>query len=292
VTDDRRLKEIIPTIELVRKNGAAGITLMGYVGRPGGKVVEELRVRPVVERLSELTDMANITVLENLRFDPREETNDPGFAAELAAHGDVYVNDAFADDHRSYASTVGVAGLLPSYAGLELQKEIEHLSVALTPPQGSVALIAVTKSDKFPLVAKLATLYGTVCIGGPVPPEYVPPLPNILLPSDGIPELKGLLDIGPQTREKYIGEVAHAPFVLWNGSLGWYEKGYCESTDAIAKKIISSGVRAVIGGGDTINALKQFQFDPAKVFLSTGGGAMLQFLVDGTLPGIEALRHQ
>jgi phosphoglycerate kinase len=225
-----------------------------------------------------------------LRFDSREEANDPEFAKELAALGDIYVNEAFANSHRAHASMVGVPALLPSYAGLHILKEIEHLSHALTPPPGSIALIAVTKDDKLPLVAKLARLYHKVLVGGPVKSDYIPPASNILLPTDGIPELKGLLDIGPQTRTAWVKEVATAPFVLWNGPLGWYEKGYTESTDAIAEKIISSGVQAVIGGGDTINALKKFQFDPEKVFLSTGGGAMLQFLANGTLPGIEVLK--
>jgi phosphoglycerate kinase len=291
VMDDTRLKAIIPTLDLLRQKGAKEITLMGYVGRPDGKVVEELRVAPIAKRLGELTDMTKIVMLENLRFDPREEANDPIFAKELASHGDLYVNDAFPDDHRAYASTVGVAALLPSYAGLQLQQEIEHLSLALTPPAGSVAVIAVTKPDKITLVEKLARVYDKVLVGGPVA-DYRPAAPNIIVPTDGIPELKGLLDIGPTTRAAYVEAVSKAPFVLWNGPLGWYEKGYIESTDEIAKTIISTRVSAVIGGGDTINALKKYQFDSEKVFLSTGGGAMLEFLAAGTLPGIKPLAQQ
>lgn len=290
VVDDTRIKAALPTIDLLRERGAAKIILLTHLGRPEGKVVEELRVAPVVARLSEL-GAGDAELLENLRFDPREEKNDEGFAQELARMGDVFVNEAFPVSHRSSASVVGITKFLPSFAGLQLQKEVEHLSAALTPPPGSVALIAVTKADKIPLVEKLATLYGKVLVGGPVPPEYVPGAANIELPQDGIPELRGLLDIGPQTRAAWMEEVAKAPFVLWNGPLGWYEKGYRESTDGIANTILSGGMKALIGGGDTINALKQFQFDPSRVFLSTGGGAMLEFLVRGTLPGIEALER-
>lgn len=290
VTDDTRLRAIIPTLELLHTKGAAKITLIGHVGRPEGKIVEELRVAPVAAKLRELTKV-NFEVLENLRFDPREEANDEGFAKELAAHGDIFVNDAFADSHRAHASTVGITKFLPSYVGLQFEEEIKHLSEALLPPPGSIALVAVTKSDKFPLVLKLAGLYHKVLVGGPVPESYAPPAPNILLPQDGIPERHGLLDIGPKTRTAWVEEISKAPFVLWNGPLGWYEKGYTESTQAIAEAIISNSVRAVLGGGDTINALKQFQFDPAKVFISTGGGAMLEFLTTGTLAGIAALKR-
>lgn len=290
VEDDMRIRAAVPTIELLHERGAAQLVLITHIGRPDGKIAEELRVAPVEARLRELTSVPFV-MEENLRFGPGDEANDPEFAKKLASLGDVFVNDAFAVSHRAHASTVGVARLLPSYAGLNMEKEIEHLSTALTPPPGAVALMAVTKADKIPLIDKLATLYSKVLVGGPVPPDYVPSAANIAVPTDGIPELRGLLDIGPATREAWVAEVAKAPFVLWNGPLGWYEKGYTQSTDAIAQQILSSGTRAVIGGGDTVHALQKFNFDPGKVFISTGGGAMLEFLINGTLPGIEALKE-
>ncbi|HVV38831.1 MAG TPA: phosphoglycerate kinase [Candidatus Paceibacterota bacterium] len=289
VAEDMRIRVAIPTLELIHEHGASQIVLITHIGRPDGKVVEELRVAPVAARLRELTSIP-FTMEENLRFDPGDEANDPEFAKKLASLGDIFVNDAFSVSHRAHASTVGVAQLLPSYAGLNLEKEIEKLSGALTPPQGAVALMAVTKKDKIPLIDKLAGLYAKVLVGGPVPPDYVPSAPNILIPADGIPELTGLLDIGPNTREAWVAYVAQAPFVLWNGPLGWYEKGYTQSTDAIANQIIASGTEAVIGGGDTVAALEKFQFNREKVFISTGGGAMLEFLIAGTLPGIEVLK--
>lgn len=289
VTDDTRITAAVPTIKLLLERGAH-VILLTHLGRPDGKVVEELRTAPLMAKLSEYVQ-GDIEMLENLRFDPREEANDPAFAKELASKGDIFVNDAFAVSHRAHASTVGITQFLPSYAGLLMEKEVEHLSHALTPPAGAVAIMAVTKIDKIPLVNKLATLYGKVLVGGPVPADFVPAVPNIEAPTDGIPQREGLLDIGPATREKYIAEVSRAPFILWNGPLGWYEKGYTQSTDAIANKIIETGVQAVIGGGDTIHALEKFSFDPQKVFLSTGGGAMLEFLAQGTLPGIEPLKQ-
>lgn len=288
VADDTRIKATLPTIRFLLERGAK-IVVLTHLGRPGGVVVEALKVAPVAARLAELVGQ-EVEVLENLRFNPGEEANDTTFAKELAQKGDLYVGDAFADAHRAHASIVGLPKLLPSYAGFLMEREVAELTGALTPPSGSVAVVAVTKADKIPLIQKLATLYRTVFVGGPVPSDFVPSAPNIQIPVDGIPELKGLLDIGPKTREAWVTEVGAAPFVLWNGPVGWYEKGYQEGTNAIAETIISNGVRAVIGGGDTLSALKGFEFNPAKVFLSTGGGAMLDFLSEGTLPGLEVLK--
>lgn len=290
VMDDSRMRATLSTVSLLRDRGAAKIILLTHLGRPQGKVVEGLRTAQIFEHLKTLTTTTNLEMFENVRFDPREEANDEAFAKELARLGDVYVNEAFSNSHRAHASMVGVARLLPAYSGLQLEREIENLSQALTPPQGAVALIAATKEDKLLLVKKLAARYAKVFVGGPVPTTYTPPAANVEAPTDGIPQLEGLLDIGPQTRSAWVEEVTKSSFVLWNGPLGWYEKGYRESTDAVAQAIIANDRQAVIGGGDTVAALKKFVFNPEKVFLSTGGGAMLQFLIDGTLPALEALR--
>lgn len=286
VVDDTRLRDAVPTLALLREHGAT-IIGMGHVGRPKG-VDESLRVAPVAAKIKELAGF-EFEILENLRFDPREEANDESFAKELASKADIFVNESFAAAHRAHSSVVGIAKLLPSYAGLQFEKEVMHLSEALTPPTGSVALVALTKADKLPFLNKLATLYSKVCVGGPVPEDYVPSVPNIMVPTDGVPERSGMLDIGQSTRAAYVALVESAPFVLWNGPLGWYEKGFVESTDAIANTIISKNIKAIIGGGDTVNALKNFHFGE-NVFISTAGGAMLEFLVDGTLPAIDVLR--
>lgn len=291
ITGDLRIRSVVPTIQLLLQRGASKIIIITHAGRPEGRVVDELKVAPIAARLKTLVDDSRIEVLENLRFDPREDANDVSYAKELALHGDIFVNDAFAVSHRTSASIVGVTKFLPSYAGLLMEKEINQLSRALTPPGGSVAVIGGVKGDtKIPLIEKLSKIYGKVFVGGAVANDFKPTAKNEIVPTDGVPELGSMLDVGPHTSEAWAEEVKRAPFVLWNGPLGWYEKGYRAATDRIATAIVSGSAQAVIGGGDTVAVLSKYTFDPGRVYLSTGGGAMLQFLVDGTLPGIEALR--
>lgn len=328
VLDDMRLRAVIPTLTLLHDKGAANIILITHVGRPEGKVVEELRVAPIDARLRELTQVP-FELRENLRFDPREEVNDEAFAKELATLGDIFVNDAFAVSHRFAASIIGVAKILPAYAGLLMEKEIEQLSKALTPPRGSLAIIGGAKFEtKQPLIEKLLSLYDKVLLGGalgndvlkargsPVGASLVSvlPVPTAVAGNDrlwvatdaavvntqtqmgrsalinDVRAGESILDIGPATAQAWSKEVAQAPFVLWSGPMGVYEKGFTEGTDALAQALVDAGTGAVVGGGDTAAAIQKFSFDPNKVFISTGGGAVLQFLVDGTLPGIEALK--
>lgn len=329
VADDLRLRAALPTLELLNKNGAAAIIILAHLGRPGGKAVESLRLAPVEARLRQLTHVP-FEMRENLRFDPREEANDPAFAAELAALGDLFVNEAFADSHRAHASIVGVPKLLPSFAGLRFIEEISKLSEALNPPRGAVAVIGGAKFEtKEPLIKKLLGTYAQVLLGGalandvikarglpfggslisstPVAPEVAGD-ERVVIPTDAfvgeaganaervalVPDVRAaesIIDIGPQTAALWAGIISKAPFVLWNGPMGLYEKGYSDGTEALAQALAHSGARAVVGGGDTAAAIDKFKLDPAKVFVSTGGGAMLEFLVNGTLPGIEALRR-
>ncbi|MDZ4225926.1 MAG: phosphoglycerate kinase, partial [Patescibacteria group bacterium] len=143
VIDDTRLKATLPTLEFLQQAGAAQIILITHLGRPGGKVVDGLQVAPIAARLRELTQIP-FELKENLRFDPREEHppvgEDSDFAKELATLGDVFVNDAFADLHRAHASIVGIPKFLPSFAGLLVEKEVEELTKALTPPEGALAI--------------------------------------------------------------------------------------------------------------------------------------------------------
>lgn len=335
VVDDTRIRAVLPTLELLHERGAAQIILLSHLGRPGGKAVEELRVTPIATRLHELTRVP-FELRENVRFDPREAANDAGFAKELSRLGDVFVNEAFADSHRTHASIVGIPLFLRSYAGLRLEEEVIQLSRALTPQRGAVAIIGGAKFEtKVPLLTALIERYTHILLGGA--------LGNDILKARGIPvgsslvsdvpapqELAGggrlqvsqdvvvkevganaerttlvndirinerIIDIGPKTREEWSKIVARAPFVLWNGPLGVYEEGFRDGTDAMAQALAlrsnsmqSPQFHAVIGGGDTIAALSKHTFDPAKVFLSTGGGALLEFLARGTLPGLELLK--
>lgn len=328
VVDDTRLKAVVPSISYLKEKSAQKIILIGHAGRPEGKAVEELRMAPIALRLAELTDMSGVEVKENLRFDAREEANDPAFAAELASLADIFVNESFATAHRAHASTVGVAKLLPSCAGLHFAQEVEKLSAALVPPHGALAFIGGAKFEtKIPLIEKLLAAYGKVMIGGALGNDLLKargfPFGSSLISSTPVPEAiagderllspldayftggamdgrsgpvtdtradERIMDIGPQTAALWAKEMGTAPFVLWNGPMGVYEKGYTHGTDALAGALASSNARAVIGGGDTTAAVSKFTFDADKIFVSSGGGAMLEFLANGTLPAIEVLK--
>lgn len=327
VADDLRIRAALPTIEYLLSAGAAHITLASHLGRPGNKD-EDCSLEPVQERLRELLAAENVTLLQNVRFDPGEESNSPEFARALASHGDLFVNDAFSVSHRAHASIVGVPALLPSYAGLQFAQEVARLSRALTPPPGAVALIGGAKFEtKQPLIEKLLKLYDRVLLGGALGNDLIKargmpfgaslissvPVPlsiasedRLIIPTDAVVtggekdrevflsdvrKEEKIVDIGPRTVKDWCKRVQEAPFILWNGPMGVYEAGYTRGTDALAAELAHAKAPAVVGGGDTGLALSKFTFDEAHVFLSTGGGAMLQYLADGTLPGIEALKN-
>jgi phosphoglycerate kinase len=309
--DDMRIKAAVPTIELLKQKGAAHITLMTHWGRPEG-VDESLRIAPLFEHLGTLTDTSSMDMLENVRFNTGEDANDEAYAKELAAHGDVFVNDAFAVCHRAAASVVGVAKLLPSYAGLLVQKEVEEISKAISPEEPALAIIGGAKFEtKIPLLTKLLETYGQIFLGGalandmlkargmdiknsvasdtPVPATMVADA-RILVPTDHVWQGDVIVDIGPDTAYAWATMLTTQKFVLWNGPLGWYEKGGSAGTDTVAAALGNSPAHAVIGGGNTVEAVSKIKFDPAKVFVSTGGGAMLELITNGTLPGLEPLR--
>ncbi|HEY5383576.1 MAG TPA: phosphoglycerate kinase [Candidatus Paceibacterota bacterium] len=331
VADDMRIRAALPTISLLRERGAKQIVILSHLGRPDGKVVEGLRMAPVEARLREFVPNApDIVVHENLRFDPREEANDLGFAKELASLGDLFVNDAFSDSHRAHASIVGIAALLPSYAGLLMEEEIAKLSEALAPAHPSLAIIGGAKFEtKIPLLIKLVSMYDHVLLGGALASDMLKargsavgsslvsgvPVPTVLagderieIPIDltvldsesnmsrnsqtnDVHAAEKTVDIGSATAALWSKKIKQSQFVLWNGPVGIYEQDFGAGTDALAKAIAEFKGNAVIGGGDTDAALAKVAFDASQVFISTGGGAMLEFLENGTLPGIEALRR-
>ena len=328
VADDSRIRAALPTLELLHHNGAAKIILLTHLGEPKG-VEESLRVAPVAQRLMELTQVP-CELRENLRFDPREEQNDPVFARELAALGDVYVNEAFSDSHRAHASIVSLPKHLPSFIGLRFAEEIVGVTPALTPPKGALAIIGGAKFEtKEPLLQKLILQYEKVLLGGalgndllkarghpfgeslvaptPMPPE-LSESDRLVAPADVVVRESGasaertsavndiraherVVDIGPKTAEAWSKEIAAATFVIWNGPMGVYEQSYADGTDALARALAAAVCRAVVGGGDTEAALSKFEFDKSRIFVSMGGGAMLEFLTHGTLVGLEALEH-
>ena len=214
--------------------------------------------------------------------------------------------------HRAAASVVGVAKLLPSYAGLLVQKEVEEISKAMQPEEPALAIIGGAKFEtKIPLLTKLLETYGQILLGGAlandmlkargmdvkksvvsdaaVPAEMVADS-RILVPTDYVWSEDKIIDIGPDTAQHWATMLATQEFVLWNGPVGWYEKGGSAGTDMVATALVNSQAHAVIGGGNTVEAVSKIQFDPSHIFISTGGGAMLELITQGTLPGLEPLR--
>ena len=347
VTDVFRLKRALPTIEYLANNGAK-VIIAGHFGRKGESI------RPVAEALMKLAPQIRMyffgtqfeqagaevsalkegecLILENTRRDPGEKTNDPGFAQLLAGLADIFVGDAFPDVHREHASIVGVAKLLPSYAGFLMREEVEHLEAARSPEKPSFAILGGAKFEtKAPLIQLFLEKYDHLFIAGALANDvfkarglpvgrslvskelpgvavlehthFLAPVDVTVEDADGQAKVKkpeevgdgdNIVDIGPASVAYLAPRIAEAKFILWNGPTGLYENGYISYTRQIAELIAKAnerGASVVIGGGDTIAAIEAGGIPQEKLgFLSTGGGAMLQYLLKGTLPGIEVLK--
>jgi phosphoglycerate kinase len=269
-----------------------------------------------------------IVLCENLRLHDGEKSNDPAFAKKLASLADIYVNDAFAVSHRSHASVVGVPMFLPSYTGFLFEEEVKNLEESLNPQHPFLFILGGAKFDtKLPLIKKFLTIDDKIFVGGALsnnifkakgyevgnslvaPGEFhledIIASDTLLLPLDvnvgepdsteirsfnsiGVEEV--VYDIGPQSLELLHSAIEEAHYILWNGPMGNYEKGYKGATLELARAIAESGAKSVVGGGDTLAAIAELNLYDKFSFVSTGGGAMLDFLLNGTLPGIEALK--
>jgi phosphoglycerate kinase len=270
----------------------------------------------------------DIVLCENIRLYDGEKTNDQEFAKQLAALADLYVNDAFSVSHRNHASVVGVPKYLPGFAGIRFEDECQHLAECLKPPHPFLFIIGGAKFDtKVPLIQKFLTIADQVFVGGALAHNFfrAEGIPigrslisegdfgekkmledkKLLLPCDVVVKtdsggttksLSGILpddvivDNGEGTVEMVRDAIVSAQFVLWNGPFGSYENGYKAATLEIAKAIAASGKKSVVGGGDTLAAIAELNIEDKFGFVSGAGGAMLDFLLDGTLPGIEALK--
>lgn len=280
--------------------------------------------RAVVDGLPE----GGVVVFENLRLDERESENDPEFAKYLASFGDIYVNDAFAVSHRAHASVVGITKYLPSYAGFLIEDEVRHLSLALDPKHPFLFVLGGAKFEtKMPLLKKFMKRADQVFIGGILANDFfhdvglevgksfvdhysfkLTPLlkkGKIILPSDvvvkngdektkvkHIDELSAgdsIMDVGPQTIKDLASTLKKAKLIVWNGPLGYYEGGFDKGTIALLKAVTETKATSIIGGGDTAAVVEKLKLDKKISFVSTGGGATLDFLVDGKLPGIDAI---
>lgn len=297
VIEDFKLRVGIPTLKLCNHN-ASKVIILGHLGRPDGKVVEQLKVAPIVEWFKaqgyrDQIDNGKLTVLENLRFDPREEACDPAYAKELAQIGDVYINEAFSA-YRSAVSTTVLPTLLPHLAGLRFAAEVEKLTqVRENPKKPFVAIMGGAKvKDKLPVIEVLAQKADAVLVGGKLIAEIREQ--NLTLPKNvmiGKLNEDGF-DIAKDTVLAWDGLISKAAMIVWNGPLGKFEDSKNIATKKIAQAVLGSDAEIVIGGGDSVAALSQYgllEKAEQKAFVSVGGGAMLKLLSDGALPTIEVL---
>lgn len=339
VIDDFKIKKLLPTIEFL-KDKRAKIILISHIGREGeslepvaqylNKYIENTFVRgseikDVVEHMKE----GEVIVLENLRKHSEEKKNNETFAKWLAELADVYVNEAFAVNHREHASIVSVPKYLPSYTGFQLEAEIEHLEKVLTNPDRPFLFIlgGVKFETKIPLIEKFLQIADFVFIGGALANNFFKEqgfevgqsvvdskdfglkglLGNrkLILPVDVVVKKNSeavtkkpnevapdemIVDIGLESLKVLRKHIHRSEFILWNGPLGYYDHGFGEATEELVKTLALSKAEAVIGGGDTVALVSKLNLENKFSFVSTGGGAMLEFLEKGTLPGIEALK--
>ena len=352
ITDDLRIRLPVETLTWLLGEGAEELTVCSHLGRPKGKADPKYSIAPVRERLYELleargADTNRVQLLENLRYNPGEEANDPTFVASLVENQDLYVDDAFGAAHRAHASIVGPPAFLPSAAGRVLAREVEVLDGLLqSPKRPFVAVLGGAKvSDKLGVIAALLDKVDVLLVGGGMCFTFLAaqgheiggslleydeidncarllseadaagkrilvPTDIIALSPDGIfgagrePEgemaLVGTeiaegwlgLDIGPGTAAAFADEIDAAATVFWNGPMGVFEDPrFAAGTEVIAGAVADTKAFSVVGGGDSASALKMFGLDDQVDHLSTGGGASLEFIEKGDLPGLAALRQ-
>jgi phosphoglycerate kinase len=313
VADDTRVHASVPTLRYLLEEGAAAVTVCSHLGRPKGPD-PALAIEPVRERLRELLPDERIEVLENTRFDPGETANDPEFARRLADGRDLFVQDAFGSVHRAHASTVGVAELLPAYAGLLLERELEELSKLLGEVERPFVLVSggAKVEDKLGVLRNLGGKADTVLVGGKMAEElregsplgFPVELPNDVVaaaafeadaeaevvPYDAVPEGWLGLDIGPETGERFAAAIGEARTIFWNGPMGVFEwPRFAEGTTAVAEAVARAKAFSVVGGADSIRALNELGLIDRVSWASTGGGAALELLEGKELPGVAVI---
>jgi len=364
IGDDTRIRSTLPTIQYALDKGAAAVILASHLGRPKGKPNPQFSLRPVADRLSQLLggpvtfaddcigDAAeaavraaqagsHVVLLENLRFHPEEEKNDPAFAKSLAALADVYVNDAFGAAHRAHASVEAITHVLPrAAAGLLMEQELRYLGLVLAAPERPfVAIIGGAKvSDKLEVIENMLGKVERLIIGGAMAYTFFKsrglPIGKSLVEDDKLDAARKIeadaaakkialalpvdhvvadkrdagaateilkvgdaaigdrlgLDIGPATIAAFEALLADARTVVWNGPMGVFEiDKFAAGTNAVAKAVANVKGTTIIGGGDSIAAIKKAGMADRITHISTGGGASLEFLGGRTLPGVAAL---
>jgi phosphoglycerate kinase len=316
VADDTRIKASLATLRHLLDREPASVSVCSHLGRPQG-ADPAYAIAPVAARLRELLPDERLDVLENTRFDPGETKNDPETARRLAEGKDLFVEDAFGSCHRAHASTVGVAELLPAYAGLLLEQELELLGRLLADVEHPFLLVAggAKVDDKLGVLVNLGQRADAVLVGGkmaeelrdenPLPYEAVLPTDVVaasdfsenaetrVVPYDDLPEGWLGLDIGPETRERFTREISSARTVFWNGPMGVFEwPRFAEGTKAVAHAVASVDGFTVVGGGDSVRALQELELAERVTWVSTGGGAALEFLEGKDLPGVAVIPEE
>jgi phosphoglycerate kinase len=363
ITDDSRIRASLPTIKYLIERKAK-VILMSHLGRPKGKVVEEMRLTPVAKRLSQILGQpvgvavdcigpeveksvkalkaGDVLLLENLRFHPEEEAGSEDFARALARLGDVFVNDAFGTSHRAHASISGIAHYLPAVAGFLLEKEINTLGGLMENPVHPFTSIfgGAKVSDKVALLKNIMGKVDCLLIGGGMAATFLKARSyevgrslvevdaldmatelikeaarsgtRLILPVDvvvadeidrdavgkvvsvdAIPPDKKIADIGPKTIENFRRELKKSRTVFWNGPVGVEEiPQFARGTQALAKLLPELKATTVVGGGSTAEVIEALGLAEKVTFVSTGGGASLEFLGGEELPGVVALRDK
>ncbi|MDW8059004.1 MAG: phosphoglycerate kinase [Thermomicrobium sp.] len=363
VVDDTRVRETLPTLQWLLERRAK-VILCSHLGRPRGQVREELRLAPVAEVLERLVGRpvqyvrdivgpdaramaerlkpGELGLLENLRFDPREEADDPEFARALADLAERYVNDAFGAAHRAHASVVGVAKLLPSAAGLLLEREVQALERVLRSTERPFVLVlgGAKISDKIGVIENLLPRADAVLLGGGmantflkargyelgrslvetekigeaqrlldlaeqrgvrvelpvdvvVAPSLDAPQERQVVPVERVPPDRAIYDIGPETVKRFSDVIRTAALLVWNGPMGVYEiEEFREGTRGVAEAVAACPGFTLVGGGDSVAALKELGLADRVGHLSTGGGATLEYLEGRELPGIAVLMEE
>jgi phosphoglycerate kinase len=343
IIDTRRIDASFATIRTLQKKGMQ-IGLIAHLGdgtltlAPIAKyLAKHFSVQFVTTPIAELTKAElnrvpkdTVILFENIRRYPGEEKNEKVFAKALAGLADIFVNDAFSVSHRAHASVVGVAKLLPSYAGIQLEKEIKELSKLLDNKKHPFLFMlgGAKFSTKIPLLKRFSATADQVFVSGAIANSFYKTggfevgksvvedgyekdikkllaSPTLLLPVDVL-VLRGtkkcsvilsdiekgdvIVDIGPQTVMLVSEKIKKAKVIVWNGPTGWYEKGFTKATTDLAKAMKDTKGYAVIGGGDTGAVVEKVVGSSKNIFVSTGGGATLDFLAKGTLPGVDCLK--
>ncbi|MEK7575663.1 MAG: phosphoglycerate kinase [Patescibacteria group bacterium] len=327
VTEGFRIEKSLPTIKFLKKKGAK-IIIISHITESRGKslapAVEYLNKfekakllggilrRDVKKNISRMKN-GDIVVLKNLRTDKREEKNDKIFSKKLAEIGDIYVNDAISVSHREHASVVGITKYLPSYAGFLFKDELENLSKALKPKHPFLLILGGIKfGTKLKVLEKFVKITDKIFVGGALANNFFKAQgkdignsivddkvsikrylnnPKIILPIDVRKSNNVILDAGPKTIKMLSKFIKKSKFILWNGPLGNFEKkGFEKGTESLARELAKSKAEVIVGGGDSVAVIDKLDLMKKFHFVSTAGGAMLEFLAQGTLPGIEALK--